>query len=62
MSQLQWETVYCVFLLTEATRSGVEEYEQIEVDETAGPGPQRCKFFLNLSKLVFLYYEAEVFM
>ena len=38
--------VYFVLLLLESTRSGVEEYEQIEVDETAGPGPQRCKVFL----------------
>ena len=47
--QPQLETVHFVLLLTEATRSGVEEYEQIEVDETAGPGPQRCRCFLSLS-------------
>ena len=34
-----------MLLLTEATRSGVEEYEQIEVDETTGPGPQDVSFF-----------------
>ena len=39
--------IYFVLLLIESTRSGVEEYEQIEVDETAGLGPQRCKIFLN---------------
>ncbi len=29
----------------ESTRSGVEEYEGMEVDESeSGPGPQRCKY------------------
>ena len=54
--------IYFVILFIESTRSGVEEYEQIEVDETAGPGPQRCKIFLNFLfvKIVFFYYEEEV--
>ena len=39
--------IYFVILFIESTSSGVEEYEQIEVDETAGPGPQRCKIFLD---------------
>ena len=53
-----------MLLLTEATRSGVEEYEQIEVDETAGPGPQRCKFFLNLSicRNLFSYIMMQKYL
>ena len=26
------------------TRSGVEDYEAMDVDEEGGPGPQRCRF------------------
>ena len=33
----------CSLLFPEATKSGVEEFEAMEVDGDGGPGPQRCK-------------------
>ena len=28
----------------ESAKTGVEEYEGMEVDDEGGPGPQRCKY------------------
>ena len=37
-------TLISEFLNAEKTKTGVQEYEGMEVDDSeAGPGPQRCK-------------------
>ena len=47
------------FVFTEATRSGVEEYEGMEVDGEEGPGPQRCKY-LSHHGLVTPYGDIDL--
>ena len=36
-----------IFTVDGSTRSGVEDYEAMDVDEEGGPGPQRCKILVH---------------
>ena len=46
---VEWLIIEYMCVVSDApsgTRSGVDQYEAMEVDEEGGPGPQRCKFSL----------------